>query len=241
VSGFVYKWTNTINGKWYYGSHKGCHNDGYIGSGKIFLIAYKKHKNNFVREILYTGEHFRELEEFILETLDAANDRKSYNMKNSAIGGDTSMHFTEQSIIKMSEASKKRDYSAPMPQEQRDKIRKKRLGTKATPETKKKLSQIRMGKGNPFYGKTHSEETKIKISKAKKGRKLSKDIVNRRASKIRKKILHQQTGLIFESIKDAGLHFGLHQSTISNMLNGHIRNRFDLCFLTSNQNTITLK
>lgn len=167
MSGFVYKWTNATNGKWYYGSHKGSVNDGYIGSGKVFLKAYNKSKEHFSREIVYVGDDYREIEELILETLDAANDRQSYNMKNSAIGGDTSMHFSQEARRKMSESSKKRDFSKPMPEETREKIRQKLLGGKASEETKKKLSELRKGSGNSFYGRKHSEETKRKISEAK--------------------------------------------------------------------------
>jgi len=38
------------------------------------------------------------------------------------------------------------------------------FGTKVSAETKKKLSKLFTGKGNPFYGKEHSEASKAKIS-----------------------------------------------------------------------------
>jgi len=51
--GFIYKWTNLINGKMYIGSHKGTIDDGYIGSGKYFNHALNKYGiENFTREIL---------------------------------------------------------------------------------------------------------------------------------------------------------------------------------------------
>lgn len=231
MSGFVYKWTNATNGKWYYGSHKGSVSDGYIGSGKVFLRAYNKSKEHFSREIVYVGDDYREIEELILETFDAANDRNSYNLKNAAVGGDTSMHFSEEARRKMSESSKKRDFSKPMPEETREKIRQKLLGGKLSEETKMKLSESRKGAGNSFYGKSHSQESKMKISLANSGKKMSSESVERRASKMRKQIQHPESGLVFKSIIDAGKHFGLHQSTISNMLNGHINNRFGLKFI----------
>lgn len=51
---FVYITTNIINGKQYIGSHATNNiNDGYIGSGRIFLKAVNKYgKQNFQREIL---------------------------------------------------------------------------------------------------------------------------------------------------------------------------------------------
>lgn len=38
-------------------------------------------------------------------------------------------------------------------------------------QTKKKVSKMRMGEGNPFYGKRHSEKTKAKISEGRTGEK----------------------------------------------------------------------
>jgi len=48
-------------------------------------------------------------------------------------------------------------------------------GYKLTEEVKDKISKTLSGKNHPWYGKHHSEETKIKISKANKGRKFSKE------------------------------------------------------------------
>jgi len=231
VEGFVYKWINTRNGKWYIGSHKGSVDDGYIGSGKVFVRAYKKHKEYFERHILYVGLDFREVEELILETLDASSDKNSYNLKNSSVGGDTSMFFTEESRRRMSEGSRKKDYSIPMPQDVRDKISKSLTGRKISDNLRKKYSEIRKGEANPFFGKQHTEETRRKISEKKKGKKIPKDSVERRAKKIMKRIYFPDLDIHFESAVAAGKHFGLHASTISNMLNGHLKNRFNLSFV----------
>ena len=50
--GFVYKWTDSSNGKSYIGSHHGKIDDGYIGSGIAFKRAYNKRPECFTREIL---------------------------------------------------------------------------------------------------------------------------------------------------------------------------------------------
>ena len=89
-TGFVYRWIDSSNGKYYIGSHKGDKTDKYKGSGILFKRAYRKRKECFSREILYSGVDFREVEDLILKTLDVENDKNSYNMKNSAIGGRVS-------------------------------------------------------------------------------------------------------------------------------------------------------
>lgn len=128
---FVYKWTDSSNGKMYIGSHKGSIKDGYVGSGKIFKRAYKKRPECFKREVLYTGsyESVIELEEFILIELDAASSKEYYNLKNAAIGGKTTVYKrTEKHRRILSEIKKGNNYG---------------VGVK----------HDHKGDKNPFYGK----------------------------------------------------------------------------------------
>ena len=48
-------------------------------------------------------------------------------------------------------------------------------GFRHTEETKRKMSEARRGEKNYFYGKHHTEESKNKLSKANKGRKTSEE------------------------------------------------------------------
>ena len=43
-------------------------------------------------------------------------------------------------------------------------------GKKCSKETKKKMSEAKKGEKNNFYGKTHTEETRMKMSAARKGK-----------------------------------------------------------------------
>lgn len=83
-SGFVYEWTNLINGKKYIGAHRGTIDDGYKGSGKIFKNALRKHGiQNFSREILFyvfDADKIKEIESHYLETLNCASDERYYNL-----------------------------------------------------------------------------------------------------------------------------------------------------------------
>lgn len=87
MTGFVYKWTNTINGKWYIGSHKGTTDDGYRHSSKYLGAAEKKYgQENFTREILFEGNYvddqIKAKEAAYLTKYNAAHNSRSYNQTN---------------------------------------------------------------------------------------------------------------------------------------------------------------
>jgi hypothetical protein len=160
--GFVYRWTDSNNGMYYVGSHKGTVDDGYVGSGKRFKFAYKKRPEAFEREILYTGEHYQEVEDLILKTLDVENDDKSYNLKEIGWGG-----------------SKK--------------------GIKRTEETKRKMSDSRIG---------------IKFSDSHRAN-LSKSLIgNNRCRK--QPILDITTGIVYPTIKDCCIALNLNNKSVNN-------------------------
>ena len=52
------------------------------------------------------------------------------------------------------------------------------FGVEMSEETRKKMSESRTGEGNSFYGKKHTEESKEKMSFAKKGKYCGKDSWN---------------------------------------------------------------
>jgi len=71
----------------------------------------------------------------------------------------TGITHNEETKKKIGEKSKGRIHSI----EARKKMSEANKGKKLTIEQKKFLSESRMGKNNPFYGKNHTEEAKIKI------------------------------------------------------------------------------
>lgn len=90
-AGFIYEWTNMINGKKYIGSHKGKDTDSYIASGSAFLHAYRKYgAEKFQRTILEYVENadsILERETYYLKKYDVGKNRSYYNLKDSATGG----------------------------------------------------------------------------------------------------------------------------------------------------------
>ena len=145
MTGFVYRWNDTSNGMYYVGCHKGTPDDGYVGSGVHFKNAYNKRPEAFVREILYKGDNFIELEEFILITLDAANDKKSYNLKNSAIGGNTLNGRPMSKIGRENLSKSKLGPKNPM------------YGVKISDSHRQKLCEARKGGKNPAAIKIYCE------------------------------------------------------------------------------------
>src|ERR1035437_650197 len=91
---FIYKTTNTINGKFYIGKHKTKNlNDKYLGSGILIRRALNKYgRDNFQREIILFAENEKELasKEKELITVDFLKNNKEviYNIAPGGQGGD---------------------------------------------------------------------------------------------------------------------------------------------------------
>jgi group I intron endonuclease len=99
------------------------------------------------------------------------------------------------------------------------------LGYGHTLETKEKQRRkkdgVYLGKNNPFFGKTHSDEQKQKWSEDRKGNYKSMDKA-RLASieKIKRAVLNIDTGIKFESIKEAAEHYNLKSTHITRVCVG---------------------
>lgn len=166
--GFLYITTNLINGKKYVGAKifdKRNSWKHYLGSGRAFLKAIEKYgKNNFKKTIVsihYSKEELYEEEEKLINFLKAVNSKDYYNLS----GGQYHNKW-----IDLSEEEKKIIIQ---------KIKNKNFWNIASEEEKEKrknfLSEKFSGNNNPFFGKRHTEETKYKMSNAKKGKYIGDD------------------------------------------------------------------
>lgn len=95
MHGFIYEWTNSLNGLKYLGRHQGTPDDGYVGSGTVFRNSYNRHPETFTRAIIWesnntsTNEILQKEEEFLSlipdDELYYGVNRKYYNqVRNSA-------------------------------------------------------------------------------------------------------------------------------------------------------------
>lgn len=112
VFGYVYKITNKLNGRMYVGQHRGDKIDyHYLGSSPELCEDVKKYGfPNFDVEVLQwctSREELNIVEHDIIEQLDCINSEKYYN---THAGGGVSDR-SEETIVKMQEAFKRRDQS----------------------------------------------------------------------------------------------------------------------------------
>ena len=108
---FIYKTTNTVNGRVYIGKHSTSNlDDGYLGSGKLLKQAIRKYgKHKFKREILLFCNTQEEalIEESKLVTDEFVQRPDTYNLKKGGEGGGcVGRVMSESSRKKLSESRK---------------------------------------------------------------------------------------------------------------------------------------
>lgn len=90
--------------------------------------------------------------------------------------------------------------------------------------TRIKMSNSKFGDKNSFYGKTHTEETKAIISKCQTGRKHTMEhrgkVSINNAKNNAKLMIDLETGIFYNSIKEAAIAKGIIHSSLKNRVNG---------------------
>lgn len=157
---FVYKTTNLLNGKIYIGQHSTFNKDDkYIGSGEGIRAAIEKYgSENFKREIIAFVSNREELnyaERFFIKYYRKKVGRKM--MYNKDDGGNCRDDHWFNDGVEEVRAEVCPEGFVPG-----------RL--QYSEETIEKLRQANLGEKNAFYGKTHSEETRKRLSEAAKNR-----------------------------------------------------------------------
>jgi len=176
---YIYKITNIINNKFYYGMHSTKNlNDGYMGSGKRLVESIKKYGiENFRKEIIefLPDKKSLMLREAEIVTEELISNPLCLNLKKGGEGGGVKGIKRSLSIrAKISNGRKGIKFSQRhienMSKAQKGKIpwNKGKTLPPRTAETKAKLSKALTGRPSPNKGNTHSQEFKSYISKISK-------------------------------------------------------------------------
>jgi hypothetical protein len=160
----IYKITNRLNNKIYVGKHQTKNeNDDYLGSGLLIERAIKKYgKEHFTKEIicrLNTQKEMNEMETKIVDE-DFVAREDTYNLK---IGGQGGFEYIIKNKLNLTEKLFE------VCRENAKAIKERHT---TDPEFRKFHSNaIKLGMSHhPMLGERKSDETKLKMSKAKKGR-----------------------------------------------------------------------
>lgn len=152
----IYKITNTINGKFYIGKHQTNKlNDGYMGSGKLLKLAIRKYGlENFKKEILHIFNTEEEMN--IKEKELVVISEMSYNLCEGGHGG-----FSYINRNNLNEAGR---LASRNPEARLKKSATVKKLIEGDIEKKNFLANWVKQNGNGMLGKTHSDETKEKMS-----------------------------------------------------------------------------
>jgi group I intron endonuclease len=169
--GFIYKWTNTINGMMYIGKHLGSTEDNYKGSGQRFLRAFNKYgEEKFTREILEVvndSNKLNELEQHYLDLYECAKSDMYYNISPVSGGGNLG-HDYSKSSAKATQTMKENGTYERSSQRMKEnnpnaggvarraynkKHGSPNKGFKHTDDAKQAMREMKLGTNNPMYNK----------------------------------------------------------------------------------------
>lgn len=202
---FIYKTTNTINGKIYIG--KSLLNDPkYLGSGMILRQAIGKYGiSAFTKEILEecTENVVDEREIFWINAMKSYDRTVGYNIALGGAGGDTTSHHPDKKFIVEKRKHGLTEWHSSMTEEEKN-------------NHAKKISDAKKGRSNGRDGYKHAQESidKIKNNQPPKSKDWAKShadaMEKRRGIPLTKKYKRVIVdGIEYESVKHAVLGLGL--------------------------------
>lgn len=167
--GYIYITENLLDGKRYIGKRqKSSFDASYYGSGLRLRRAIDKYGiENFKVSILKWCSSIEELNESEREFIKEYNAQKSeefYNISEGGDWGDVSRGMTKEEKISWGNKIREHHIGTKHSEETKRKISEARKGVVFSKETINKMRINNAGKNNPMYGKSHSSETKEKMS-----------------------------------------------------------------------------
>ncbi len=173
---FIYRTTNLINGKYYYGMHSTNDlNDGYYGSGKRLRYSINKYgKENHAIEKIEFFNNRKDLAQKEKEIINL-NEISNENCLNLTVGGEGgAIRSGTKHSVETKEKIRNSLLGKPLSDERKTKISISGKGKHffiMTDEQKRKISIAKKGKKSSLKGIPRTDETKRKISEALKGKK----------------------------------------------------------------------
>jgi group I intron endonuclease len=217
IEGRIYIHKNKINGKCYVGQtiRNDLHERWKKGKGykvnQVFSRAINKYGwDNFehivLEEVYKTQKELNEAEIKYIELYDSV--KNGYNILPGGFYNPMSNPESKEKMKKAITGLKRTPE-----QIERNRQAKLNMDPEKKEKLRKNLSEIGktwVGEKNPFYGKTHSEETRKKLSM------VDKTSITGENNYKSKKVICNKTKEIFISIRDASEKTGIPASSISN-------------------------
>lgn len=191
----IYKTTNLVNGKFYYGIHSTNDlNDGYIGSGRLLTKSINKHgRINFDCQIIEIFDNRKDASnlERVIVTNDLIQNKQCYNLRTGGDNEFISPSVSESKLgIPRSDETKRKIIETLKEKYRLGLIDKTNISKPRSLQFKEHHGLMMKGKltgsKNPMYGKTHSDEVKKFLSENNKGKKTGDRLGFEKRSKLRK-------------------------------------------------------
>lgn len=206
----IYQIRNKINGKVYIGSavnikyrwrsHRSLLRKGIHHSTHLQRAFNLYGEDNFAFEVLEAVNNRSALldrEQFWIDKLGSCNDKNGYNIALQAGSPMAGRRQTEEAKFKTGIASKRwhqANKGTPKYRAYLNNLSRALKGHIVSEETRVKISEkakLRTGEKNPFFGKTHSEETRRKLSLKRSGRTRSEEAKRKTSETMRSKRVNQ--------------------------------------------------
>ena len=203
--GYIYLLIDKRNDKKYVGKHNGCKKY-YITGGVIPNRIIKKYGKDIFEKIILEDKIINEKvlsekEIFFIKEYNTFND--GYNLTEGGDGGGSwILNKTKEEIDRIADIKRKKNIGRKFSEETLLKMSKAKKGKPLSEEHKKNIRIAQSGENHSWFGRKHTDETKKKMSEKKigvKNQKLSERLKINNPNNV--KILIEN--IIYASIKQA--------------------------------------